>query len=256
MSTEFGKIIPRVKGSFVRVSLFIPCFVDQLFPAVGICLVQLLERLNIDLEIDYPSGQTCCGQPAFNTGYQDEARRLAERFVDVFRDAEVVVTPSGSCAAMVKVYFRELLHDSPSAAEAARLAERTWEATAFLVDKLGVTDVGAAFPHRVTYHDGCHGLRELGIRSAPRILLSHVRGLELVEMAERDTCCGFGGTFAAKFASISTAMTEIKCASIAETDAEYVVSSDASCLMQVQGYLSRQRSPIRCLHLLEVLTQS
>lgn len=238
----------------MRVALFIPCFVDQLFPQVGICLVQLLEKLG--LQIDYPAGQTCCGQPAFNAGYQDEARKVAERFVGLFRDADAVVTPSGSCAAMVKVYFPELLHDTPVAADAASLAARTWEAATFLVDKLEIVDVGAHFPHRVTYHDGCHGLRELGIRNAPRALLQHVRGLELVEMAERDTCCGFGGTFAAKFANISTAMTQIKCASIAESGAEYVVSADASCLMQVQGYLSRQRSPIRSLHLLEVLTQS
>ena len=238
----------------MRVSLFIPCFVDQLFPVVGICLVQLLEKLSID--VDYPAEQTCCGQPAFNAGYQDEAKRLAARFVDVFRDAEIVVTPSGSCAAMVKNYFKELLHDTPKAAVAAKLAERTWEASSFLVDKLGIADVGAKFPHRVTYHDGCHGLRGLGVRSAPRTLLSKVRGLKLVEMAERDTCCGFGGTFATKFANISTAMTEIKCASIAETAAEIVVSGDSSCLMQMQGYLSRQGKPIRCMHLLEVLTQT
>ncbi len=238
----------------MRVALFIPCFVDQLFPLVGVRLVQLLEKLGV--QVDYPPGQTCCGQPAFNAGYQSEAKKLAERFVGLFRDADVVVTPSGSCAAMVKVYFPELLHGTPMAADAEHVAARTWEAAAFLVDKLAIADVGARFPHRVTYHDGCHGLRELGIRSAPRTLLSHVRGLELVEMAERDTCCGFGGTFAAKFANISTAMTEIKCASIAETAAEYVVSADASCLMQMQGYLSRQRSPIRGIHLLEVLTQS
>lgn len=238
----------------MRVALFIPCFVDQLFPIVGIRLVQLFEKLG--LKINYPAGQTCCGQPAFNAGYQDEARKIAERFVGLFRDADAVVTPSGSCAAMVKVYFPELLHDTPMAAEAESLAARTWEAATFLVDKLNIADIGARFPHRVTYHDGCHGLRELSIRNAPRTLLRHVRGLELVEMAERDTCCGFGGTFAAKFADISTAMTEIKCASIAQTGAEYVVSADASCLMQVQGYLSRHRSPIRSLHLLEVLTQS
>lgn len=238
----------------MRVALFIPCFVDQLFPAVGISLVRLLERLKIDL--DYPEAQTCCGQPAFNAGYQDEARRVAERFVDVFRNSELVVTPSGSCAAMVKVFFKELLHHSPKAAEAAALADRTWEAASFLADKLKITDVGASFPHRVTYHDGCHGMRELGVRLAPRTLLQNVRGLELVEMAERDTCCGFGGTFATKFAGISTAMTEIKCASIAETGAEYVVSGDASCLMQLQGFLSRAGKPTRCMHLLEVLTQT
>lgn len=237
----------------MRVSLFIPCFIDQLFPEVGIRLVRLLEQLRID--VDYPEGQTCCGQPAFNAGYHDDARQLAERFVDIFRDAELIVTPSGSCAAMVKVYFRELLHGTAKAAAAAQLAGKTWEAASFLVDRLGLTDVGAEFPHRVAYHDGCHALRELGIRSAPRTLLRHVRGLELVEMVERDTCCGFGGTFATKFAGISTAMAEIKCASLAETGADIVVSGDMSCLLQLQGLLGRQGSPIRCMHLLEVLTQ-
>lgn len=237
----------------MRVSLFIPCFVDQLYPQVGIHLVELLESLGHAVE--YPENQTCCGQPAFNAGYHDEARVLAARFVDLFRHAEAVVTPSGSCAAMVKVFFKELLNAAPCAAAAAALADRTWEAASFLVDKLGVGDVGARFPHRVTCHDGCHGLRELGVRAAARTLLSHVRGLQLVEMTERDSCCGFGGTFAVKFPQISTAMAEIKCRSIEESGAEVVVSSDPSCLMQIQGLLQRGRRPIRCMHLLEVLAR-
>ncbi|GMU80821.1 MAG: Fe-S oxidoreductase [Planctomycetota bacterium] len=237
----------------MRVSLFIPCFVDQLYPHIGIRLVELLESLGHS--VDYPTGQTCCGQPAFNAGYHDEARSVAAKVVDVFRDAEVVVTPSGSCAAMVKVFFKELFEGTARASAAAALAERTWEAASFLVDNLGVTDVGARFPHRVTYHDGCHGLRELGIRSAPRVLLSHVRDLELVEMSERDTCCGFGGTFSVKFPQISTSMAEIKCGSIEETGANIVVSGDPSCMMQLQGHFDRQGRPIRCMHLLEVLAQ-
>jgi L-lactate dehydrogenase complex protein LldE len=235
----------------MRVSLFIPCFVNHYFPAAGIAMTRVLERLGH--AVDFPAGQTCCGQPAFNGGYWDEARPLATRMLDIFAQSEAVVSASGSCGAMIKVFNERLLAASGRADEARALASKTWEFSDFLVTKLGVEDVGARFPHRVTFHDGCHGLRELGIKSQPRKLLSKVDGLELVEMVEAESCCGFGGSFAVKFASISEAMGEVKCESVRATDAEYVVSNDSSCLMQIGGLLSRRGDAVKTIHLAEVL---
>ena len=237
----------------MRVSLFIPCYVDQFYPQVGLAMAELIESLGH--AVDFPAAQTCCGQPAFNAGCVDEARSVAERFVACFRDADTVVVPSGSCAAMVKTFYGELFAGHSLADAAARLGGRTWELATFLMQKLGVVDFGARFPHRVTYHDGCHGLRELGVREAPRQLLRAVAGLELVELEPAEQCCGFGGTFAVKFPQISTAMAEVKCTAIAKTGAEYVISGDPSCLMHLEGYLKRQGSAVRCLHFSEVLTQ-
>ena len=238
----------------MKVSLFIPCFVDLFYPQVGISMVRIFERLGH--EVDFPENQTCCGQPAFNAGYWDEARSVAEKSLATFRDAEVVVSASGSCGAMMKVFYPELFANTPQAEAAQSLAAKTFEFSDFLVNRLGVKDVGARFEGRVTFHDGCHGLRELGIKKEPRLLLSQVKGLELVEMGEAETCCGFGGLFAVKFPSISTAMDEVKCASIVETTADYVVSNDSSCLMQIQGMLDRQKRKVRSLHLAEVLAQT
>ena len=238
----------------MRVTLFIPCFIDSLYPKVAMSIVQILERLGH--EVDYPEGQTCCGQPPFNSGYWDEAREVAARQLEVFRNAEVVVSASGSCGAMFKKFYGELFHKRPEEAAAKELAAKTYEFSEFLVNKLGVRDVGARFEGKVTFHDGCHGLRELGTKQAPRELLRAVKGLELVEMGEAESCCGFGGMFAVKYPQISTAMAEVKCNSIIETGVEYVVSNDSSCLMQIQGYLSRN-SPrvVKSLHLAEVLAQ-
>jgi len=232
----------------MRVALFIPCFIDQLFPNVGIAMVTVLRRLNV--EVDYPAQQTCCGQPAFNTGYWDEARELAARYCDIFSSAEAIVCPSGSCTAMVRNFYPELLGKTP------RAAANTFEFSEFLVKKLGVTDVGAKFPAKVTYHDACHALRELRLKDEPRQLLRNVKGLELVEMTEAETCCGFGGTFSVKFPMISYAMDEVKCASIAQTGAEYVVSGDSSCLMQIDGWLRRWKSPVKTISLAEVLAST
>jgi len=236
----------------MRVSLFIPCFIDTLYPRVGMAMVKVLEKLGH--EVDYPEGQTCCGQPPFNSGYWDEARTVASRQMSLFRDSEIVVSASGSCGAMFKKFYPELFQGKPEEKEAARLSAKSWEFSEFLVSKLGVTDLGARFDGKVTFHDGCHGLRELGTKQAPRDLLRAVKGLELIEMKEAETCCGFGGTFAVKFPQISTAMAEVKCNSILETEVEYVVSNDSSCLMQIQGYLDRN-SPrsIKSLHIAEVL---
>jgi L-lactate dehydrogenase complex protein LldE len=238
----------------MKVTLFIPCFVDTFYPQTGISMVEILERLGH--EVDYPMSLTCCGQPAFNSGYWDEAREVAGRVLDILRDAEIVVIASGSCGAMLKVFYPEIWKDTPRYEEAVALADKTWEFSDFLVTKLGVTDLGASFPHKITFHDGCHGLRELGIADQPRQLLQQVQGLELVEMSEARTCCGFGGMFAAKFASISTAMGEVKCASAAQTGADYMVSNDGSCLMHLQGLLDRQGQPIKCIHLAEVLNSN
>ncbi len=236
----------------MRVSLFIPCFINSLFPDVGMAMVKVLERLGH--EIDYPEGQTCCGQPPFNSGYWAEAREVAARQLEVFSKSEVVVSASGSCGAMFKVFYPELFAKTPQEQAAKELSAKTFEFSDFLVNKLGVRDVGARFEGRVTFHDGCHGLRELGTKQAPRELLRAVRGLELVEMSDQESCCGFGGTFAVKFPQISTAMAEVKCQSVINTTADYVVSNDSSCLMQIQGWLDRN-SPrvIKSLHLANVL---
>jgi L-lactate dehydrogenase complex protein LldE len=224
------------------------------YPQVGVSMVKIFERLGH--EVDFPENQTCCGQPAFNAGYWDEARDVAEKSLETFRNAEVVVSASGSCGAMMKVFYPELFAKTAQLEAAQALAAKTFEFSDFLVNRLGVHDVGARFEGSVTFHDGCHGLRELGIKKEPRLLLAQVRGLELREMGEAETCCGFGGLFSVKFPSISTAMGEAKCASIAETRADYVVSNDSSCLMQIQGLLDRQKRPVRSLHLAEVLAQT
>lgn len=231
-------------GVGVRVGLFIPCFVDQLFPQVGIATVTVLRRVGV--EVDFPEGQTCCGQPAFNTGYLDEARVLAERFAREFGGYEAIVAPSGSCVAMVRNFYAALgVRPLP-----------VFELSEFLVRRLGVTNVGARFAARVTYHDGCHALRELRLKEEPRALLREVRGLELVEMDAAETCCGFGGTFAVKFPHISEAMDEVKCASAARTGAEYVVSTDSSCLMQIASHLRRYHPGVRAISLAEVLAST
>lgn len=217
-------------------------------------IVKILERLGHT--VDFPEGQTCCGQPAFNSGYWDEARAVAEHQMTIFRDAETVVISSGSCGAMVKVFYPTLFHGYGREAEAKALAAKTFEFSDFLVNKLGILDVGARFPRRATFHDGCHGLRELGIKKAPRQLLQHVRDLELIEMKDAETCCGFGGTFSVKFPMISTAMGEVKCASAIETGADFIVSNDSSCLMQIQGILDRQEKAVKTMHLADVLAQT
>jgi L-lactate dehydrogenase complex protein LldE len=235
-----------------RVSLFVTCMVDQLFPKIGLALVDVLESL--DFAVDFPEAQTCCGQPAFNSGYRDEARAVARHFLDVFEESEAIVVPSGSCAAMIAHHFEELFHDEPDTrGRAERLAKRVWEFSAFLTEVAGIEDVGARLEDVVTFHDGCHALRELGIRSAPRRLLAKVRGLELREMEPPEECCGFGGTFSVKFAELSGAMARGKIDAIVRTGARTVVSLDPSCLMQIQGALSRAGLEIRTMHLAEVL---
>ena len=235
-----------------RVSLFVTCMVDQLFPRVGLAMADVLERLGY--QVDFPEDQTCCGQPAFNSGYRDEARTVARHFLRTFETSERIVVPSGSCTSMIVHHFAELFHKEPETlARVHALEKRVWEFSTFLTEVAGVEDVGARFDGVVTFHDGCHALRELGVKQSPRRLLARVRGLELREMIPGEECCGFGGTFSVKFAELSGAMAETKIDAITRTGAGTVVSLDPSCLMQIQGALSRAGSPIRTLHLAEVL---
>ncbi len=236
-----------------KVSLFVPCFVDQLLPEVAVDTVKVLRRIGYTVE--FPEHQTCCGQPAFNTGYWNEARPCAEHFVRVFRDAEVVVCPSGSCATMVRNFYPELLSGSSLREDAVAVGSRTFEFSEFLVKVAGITDVGAIFSHSVTYHASCHGLRELHLREEPLQLLRAVDGLKLVEMTRFDECCGFGGTFAAKFPDISAAMGNSKAENIAATSAEFVTAIDPSCLLHVQGILGKRDAQTRTIHLASILAQ-
>jgi len=215
-------------------------------------MADVLERAGC--EVDFPEAQTCCGQPAFNSGYRVEARAVARHFLQVFRDAEFVVVPSGSCTSMITHHFAELFPKEPATLEAAHAMEpKVWEFSKFLLEVANVEDVGARFEDVVTYHDSCHALRELGVKDGPRRLLSKVRGLELREMDKAEECCGFGGTFSVKFADVSGGMARTKLDSILRTGAHTVVSIDSSCLMQLQGALSRAGSPVRTMHLAEVL---
>jgi L-lactate dehydrogenase complex protein LldE len=234
-----------------KVSLFVPCFVDQLLPEVAMDTVTVLRR--IGCEVSFPEDQTCCGQPAFNSGYWDEARPCAERFLRVFKDAEYIVCPSGSCTTMVRVFYPELLATSTLHTEAQALAQRTFELSEFLVKVAGKTDVGASFPHTVTYHASCHGLRELKLSNEPLQLLRNVKGLKLVDLLRSEECCGFGGTFATKFSSISSAMGVSKAESIAVTGAEYVTAIDPSCLMHVQGIMGKRGDKAKAIHLASIL---
>lgn len=235
-----------------RVSLFVTCMVDQLFPQIGMAMTTVLEGL--DFEVNFPEAQTCCGQPAFNSGYPAEARAVALHFLDVFETCDAIVVPSGSCTAMITHHFAELFAgDSAVAARAKLVASRVWEFSKFLTEVAGAEDVGARLEAVATFHDGCHALRELGIHGAPRRLLARVRGLELRELEPAGECCGFGGTFSVKFGELSGAMARGKVDAIVRSGANTVVSLDPSCLMQIQGALSRAGLKIRTLHLAEVL---
>ena len=238
----------------MRIALFVTCLTDTLFPQTGRAVVEVLERLGH--EVEFPESQTCCGQMHANTGYREEALPLVRGFVRAFADAEVVVSPSGSCVAMVRHEYPRLAglgDDASLEREIDALAPRVHELSELLVDVLGVEDVGAVFPHRVTYHPSCHGLRALRIGEAPLRLLRAVRGLELVELEQADECCGFGGTFAVKNADVSMAMVADKIQHLLATEAEVCVATDNSCLMHIDGALRRRRSPVRTMHLAEVL---
>lgn len=243
-----------------RVALFVTCMVDMIYPAVGMATVELLERLGV--EVVFPSAQTCCGQPAFNAGYRDEARLLAVRFLDIFDplvrtgQVDAIVAPSGSCTAMTSHFYSVLFEDQPNSPyyqRAQALAAVTFELTEFLVDVLGVTDIGSRFQGKLTYHACCHLLRELRIDQQPRQLLAHIPSAEVVELNGADECCGFGGLFALKNAGISTAMGQHKTRNLADTDADIVALCDVSCMAHINGLLTRQAQRCRAVHIAEVL---
>jgi len=241
----------------MRISLFITCFNDTLFPETGKSMVRLLERLGHS--VDFPLEQTCCGQMHYNTGYQEEAIPLVRRFVEVFRDAEAIVAPSASCVGMIHEFYGRVAQrsgDPELQKKVQQIVPKVFELTQFLVEELGVKDVGATYPHRVTYHPTCHSLRVLNIGNAPLELLRNVKGIDLVELPMAEECCGFGGTFAIKNADTSMAMLTDKIRHIKETGAEVCSAADNSCLMHIGGALSRQRSGVKPVHIAEILAST
>ena len=237
----------------MKVSFFVTCLVDQMWSSVGTSCVAVLRRAGCDVEFD--ERQTCCAQPAFNTGYRDEARRVAKRFIEIFEEskADAIVSPSGSCTAMVH-HFPELFSEDPEWRERSRaIAARTHEFSSFLIRVLKVDDVGASWQGKLTWHDACHGLRDLNIKSEPRTLIRKVRGAELIELENAEACCGFGGTFSVKYPEISLAILDQKIEAIERAGVNAVVSGDASCLMQIGGRLSRKGSQVKVMHLAELL---
>jgi len=228
-------------------ALFVPCFVDAFWPGVGKAVVKLFERLGV--RIDYPMQQTCCGQPSFNAGDWASARALGKRFSAVFAGYERIVTPSASCAATCRVFYGYM----DSGDHYALVGSRVRDLASFLVQDLGVVDVGARFPRRVTYLDGCHGRRELGCTSAAIALLRAVRELEYVELPKIEECCGFGGAFSVKYPALSASMGDAKCAAALATGADVITSGDPSCLLHIGGMLRHDASPMRAMHLAEIL---
>jgi L-lactate dehydrogenase complex protein LldE len=241
----------------VRLSLFITCYNDTLFPATGQAVVRLLERLGHNLS--FPLEQTCCGQMHYNTGYQREALPLLRRFVDIFREAEAVCVPSSSCVAMMRDHYPKMAaeQNDPALIRAVdELLPRVYELTELLVNRFGLEDVGAVFPHRVTYHASCHSQRSLHLGNLPLRLLRNVRGIDLVDMPNIDRCCGFGGTFSIKMPDVSEAMLIDKMNDVEETRAEVITAVDNSCLMHIFGGLHRQRAGVRMAHIAEILAST
>jgi L-lactate dehydrogenase complex protein LldE len=243
----------RPSPRYKPVSLFVTCIVDMIYPQTGISVVEILEHLGIDVQ--FPLGQTCCGQPAFNAGFWDDARVVAQQFLTAFADAEVIVTPSGSCASMVRHYYPELFKAEPEWRDRANWAASiTWEFTEYLVDGLGVTDVGAALPPtKVAFHDACHGLRLMHLKDQARQLAEKIGGVTVTEMNGADQCCGFGGLFAVKMPQVSGAMLQTKIDQIERVDADVVVTGDCSCLTQMNGGLSRNEKQKRVIHIADLL---
>jgi L-lactate dehydrogenase complex protein LldE len=245
----------RPSPRYKPVSLFVTCIVDMIYPGTGVSVVEVLEHLGVDVR--FPLGQTCCGQPAFNSGFWSDAREVARHFLTAFADAEVIVTPSGSCASMVRHYYPELFKDDPEWRErAVWAASITWEFTEYLVDGLGITDVGAKLPPtKVAFHDACHGLRLMGLKDQARQLVGSIEGVTLTELNGYDQCCGFGGLFAVKMAEISAAMLKEKTQKIAASEAEVILTGDSSCLMQMNGGLSRNKQSKRVVHIADLLAR-
>lgn len=235
----------------MEVDIFIPCFIDQVYPQTGMNMVKVLRKLGV--EIHYNENQTCCGQMAFNSGFWDEAKSMGEKFIKDFSNDRYVVGPSASCVGYVRNNYDKLFYNTALHIEFKKLKSNIFELTDFIVNVLKVKDIGASFESVVTYHDSCAALREYGIHDEPRILLNHVKGLELREMKDTDVCCGFGGIFSVKNEAISTAMAEQKVQNAIETGAEYIISTDSSCLMNQEGYIKKNKLPIKVLHIVDVL---
>ena len=241
--------MPQNPGT--KASLFVTCIIDQLYPQVGVSVVKVLRRLGVDVE--FPPEQTCCGQPLYNAGFSRQGRKLARRVLESFRNSKYVVVPSGSCAAMMRVFYLDLFQSDPALPLAQELSGKVYEFSEFLVDVLGVTDTKSSHPGAVTYHPSCHLLREMEVREQPQTLLNNVKGLHIENLPRAETCCGFGGTFAVKFPHISEGMDNDKVANILSTGADTVVSCDMGCLMNIEGALSRQGAAVQVRHLAQVL---
>lgn len=240
-----------VSPTAMNVQTFIPCFVDQLYPMVGFNMVKVLEKAGCT--VFYNTNQTCCGQPAFNAGFWGEAKDVCKKFLKDFSGDEYVIAPSASCVGFVKNYYKKLFENTTHQTDVQQLGTRIYELSDFLVNVLRVTDFNARFQATATYHDSCAALRECNLKKEPRILLNNVHGLQLVEMNDVETCCGFGGTFAVKFEPISIAMADQKIANAAETKAQYIISTDMSCLMHIDGYIKYKGANLKVLHLADVL---
>lgn len=238
-------------GNGVEAQIFVPCFVDQLYPTVAFNMVKVLEKAGC--KVKYNENQTCCGQPAFNAGFWDDARAVCNKFIKDFSGAQYIVAPSASCVGFVRNYYSKLFDNSSQHNDVKELQSRIFEFSEFMIKVLKVDDVGAVLEGKATYHDSCAGLRECRIKAEPRQLLSRVTGLQLEEMKDVETCCGFGGTFAVKFEPISIAMADQKVVNAEATGAEYLISTDMSCLMHIDGYVQNKGKKIQSLHLADVL---
>jgi L-lactate dehydrogenase complex protein LldE len=235
----------------MNVQLFIPCFVDQLYPETAFNMVKVLEKAGCS--VTYNESQTCCGQPAFNAGFWDESKTVCTKFLKDFRGSDYIVAPSASCVGFVRNYYGKLFDNSSLHHEVANIGSRIFELSEFLVNVLKVDNFGATLEGKATYHDSCAGLRECKIKQEPRTLLSNVQGLEIAEMHDVETCCGFGGTFAVKFEAISVGMGEQKVENALATGAKYLISTDHSCLMHLSGYIKQKGYPLQTLHIADVL---
>jgi L-lactate dehydrogenase complex protein LldE len=236
----------------LKIQLFIPCFVDQLYPDTAFNMVRILEKAGCTVE--YNQEQTCCGQPAFNAGFQEDAKEVCLKFLKDFSSTDYIVSPSASCTGFVRNYYPGLFVDSSFNKEVKAVGKRIYEFSDFLVNVLHKENFNANMPGKATYHDSCSALRECKIKTEPRVLLSHVKGLELVEMEDVETCCGFGGSFAVKFEPISLAMADQKVNHALKTGAKYLISTDLSCLMHLDGYIRHKGLPLKTLHIADVLS--
>ncbi len=235
----------------MNVHVFIPCFIDQLYPTAGFNTIKVLEKAGCT--VSYNPEQTCCGQPAFNAGYWGESREVCNKFINDFSGAEYIVMPSASCTGFIKNYYPKIYDNASNQKDIKGFQEKVYELSDFLVNILNIDDLGAHFDGVATYHDSCAALRECKIKNEPRKLLEKVKGLKLIELKDNETCCGFGGTFAVKFEGISVAMGEQKVQHIVNTDADYLISTDLSCLMHIGGIMEKMALPIKSLHLADVL---